>query len=106
MEKKKPQINICFAYGKFKISQKLAEKIFSHILKEEKISPDCIIDIAFVNNTEIKKLNKKYRGKNKTTDVLSFLMMDDDENNNAKGGHPEPLASLGYRALPSSRSCA
>ena len=30
------------------------------------------ISLAFVNKEEIKKLNKKFRGKNKPTDVLSF----------------------------------
>lgn len=32
------------------------------------------ISLAFVNKSEIKKLNKKFRGKNKETDVLSFLL--------------------------------
>jgi len=30
------------------------------------------ISVAIVDDKEMKKLNKKYRGKNKTTDVLSF----------------------------------
>lgn len=30
------------------------------------------ISLAFINNAEMKKWNKIYRGKNKTTDVLSF----------------------------------
>ncbi len=31
------------------------------------------VSIALVGRTEIKELNRKYRGKNKATDVLSFL---------------------------------
>lgn len=30
------------------------------------------VSVAFINNNEIKKLNKKYRDKNEATDVLSF----------------------------------
>lgn len=99
MEKKKLQINICFAYNKFRISQKLIKEVFTHILKKEKISSNCIIDIAFVNNTEITKLNKKYRGKNKPTDVLSFSMIDDDEIVGACHGVPllgEIIISVPY----------
>lgn len=32
------------------------------------------ISLAFVNKEEIKKINKKFRHKNKPTDVLSFLI--------------------------------
>ncbi len=31
------------------------------------------ISLAFVGDAEMKKLNKKWRGKNKVTDVLSFI---------------------------------
>jgi rRNA maturation RNase YbeY len=31
------------------------------------------ISVAFIGNQEMKKLNHAYRGKNKTTDVLSFV---------------------------------
>ncbi len=44
---------------------KIIDKVFSNIKKAE-------ISIAFVDNPTIKKLNRKYRGKNKVTDVLSF----------------------------------
>lgn len=30
------------------------------------------VSVAFINNSEIKKLNQKYRDKNEATDVLSF----------------------------------
>ena len=35
------------------------------------------ISLAFVGKEEIKKLNKKFRKKNKPTDVLSFLLNDE-----------------------------
>jgi len=33
-----------------------------------------LIDITFVDNRKIKALNKKYMGRNRSTDVLSFLL--------------------------------
>lgn len=44
------------------------------LLKKEKIKIDSGRDftIAFVKSTEIRKLNKTYRGKDYATDVLSF----------------------------------
>lgn len=36
------------------------------------------LSLSFVDDTEIRKLNKKFRKKNKATDVLSFPMESDD----------------------------
>ncbi|MDD5568849.1 MAG: rRNA maturation RNase YbeY [Candidatus Pacebacteria bacterium] len=41
-------------------------------LSEQKIPNGVDLSIALVDPDEIKKLNKKYRGENKPTDVLSF----------------------------------
>lgn len=77
MEKKNPKVNIAYLYGKYKFPRKLIENIFSYVLKKEKKRACCVIDVAFTNNKQIQMLNKKYRRKNKPTDVLSFYMMDD-----------------------------
>ena len=43
-------------------------------LNKEKI----IIDLAIVSKGEMRRLNKKYRGQNMPTDVLSFSFMEND----------------------------
>ncbi len=48
------------------------KKIVKMVLKEEG-EEDSSLSLALVSQTEIKKINKEYRGKNKATDVLSFL---------------------------------
>ncbi len=51
------------------------KKSFSQVAKKVLIGENRgteTISLAFVKKQEIKKLNKKYRGKNKPTDVLSF----------------------------------
>ncbi|HNP79308.1 MAG TPA: rRNA maturation RNase YbeY, partial [Candidatus Pacearchaeota archaeon] len=59
----------------FKVDKKLLESIVRKVLKGEKIKKN--IEVAFVKKKEIKALNKKYRRKDKATDVLSFGTIDD-----------------------------
>lgn len=47
----------------------LIKKIAKYVLKSKK---NIEVNIIFVGNTEIKKLNKKYLGRNKVTDVIAF----------------------------------
>ena len=57
--------------GKSSLQNKFLEKITKVILKGEKSK--LILSIVLVNKNKIKELNKKYRKKNRPTDVLSFL---------------------------------
>ena len=46
----------------------------------KKITKNSFVNVSFVDDSEMKKLNKKYRNKDYSTDVLSFNMdekMDD-----------------------------
>ncbi len=54
-----------------KIDEKLLAKIIKLVLKREKKQVD--VSVALVGQEKIKELNRKYRGKNRPTDVLSFL---------------------------------
>ena len=49
-------------------------------LKEENIS-NSYFNIIFVDNKKIKKLNKEYRNIDKETDVISFALEDEKEEN-------------------------
>jgi len=42
-------------------------------------SPDASVTIAFVSDSRIKELNRQFRGKDNATDVLSFPMSNEDE---------------------------
>jgi len=48
------------------------KRIVRNVLEEEGIKEEVNLSIAFVGDGRMKKANKKYRGKNRTTDVLSF----------------------------------
>lgn len=55
----------------------IIEKVVKEVLDYENKSLDCEVSVSFVDNEEIKELNKEYRGIDRETDVLSFPM--DDE---------------------------
>ena len=58
----------------FPISESLEEKLnkaLSYIFKEEGIT-DSSINLKILTDDDIKELNKKFRNKNTTTNVLSF----------------------------------
>ena len=46
-------------------------------LKTLKIKCDPIVSVSFVDNRYIHKINKKYRGIDRPTDVISFAFLDD-----------------------------
>ncbi|MGL5354216.1 MAG: rRNA maturation RNase YbeY [Clostridium sp.] len=57
---------------------KLGE-VCTFALKEENVDVTYQISLLFVDNEEIKEINKETRGINKETDVLSFPMIDYEE---------------------------
>jgi probable rRNA maturation factor len=56
----------------FSVEKKLVRKIVKNILKKEGRTSGQV-SIVFLNSQEIREINKKYRGKDKPTDVLSFV---------------------------------
>ena len=54
----------------------LVRKCCQAVLVTEKFEHDAEVSVSFVDNKEIRQLNKLYRNKDKSTDVLSFPMVD------------------------------
>lgn len=44
------------------------------------LAPDTEMSVTFVNNDKIQELNQEYRGVDRATDVISFAIEDDSEN--------------------------
>ncbi|RKD27617.1 probable rRNA maturation factor [Caminicella sporogenes DSM 14501] len=57
----------------------LVKKVVEKCLNEEGIKQDVEISISFVDNNEIRELNKNFRDKDTKTDVLSFPQYDNIE---------------------------
>lgn len=60
------------------------ESIFNNLLKAHDLAGG-EVNLVFADNILLKKLNCKYRNKNKPTDVLSFDFLNDDDPMNHKG---------------------
>jgi len=58
---------------KNRIDEKHFKRIGEIVLKKLKQPEDAEVSLVFVGDVKMKGLNKKYRGINKTTDVLSFV---------------------------------
>ncbi len=53
-------------------------KFIKYVVKKENIN-NAYFNIIIVNNSEIKKLNKKYRNIDKETDIITFALEDEKE---------------------------
>jgi len=62
---------------KFKIDEKSFAQVAKKVLKGENRETETL-SLAFIGKDEIKKLNKKFRQKNKATDVLSFNLKEEN----------------------------
>lgn len=59
----------------------LLQRLLIFTAKKEAISMEAEVSVNFVGNVEIQEINRNYRQQNKPTDVLSFAMQEqaDDE---------------------------
>ena len=59
----------------------LIKKCVDAVLEFEECDFDAEVSVSIVDENKIKELNNEYREKNSITDVLSFPMLEFDENN-------------------------
>jgi probable rRNA maturation factor len=52
------------------------ESVIEYALKEEEVNIPCEVSVVFVDNEEIREINKENRNIDKPTDVLSFPMLE------------------------------
>lgn len=70
--------------------EKMIQKLVKEVLKEEKVrNAEC--NIIFVDNEKIHEINREYRYIDRVTDVISFALEDEMEN--------EPSAQYEMRVL-------
>ncbi|WP_164216176.1 rRNA maturation RNase YbeY [Virgibacillus sp. YIM 98842] len=69
----------------------LLQQVIIFTAKQEGISSEAEISINFVDNNEIKELNRNYRQKDEPTDVISFAMQETVEGEPEIVGEDIPL---------------
>lgn len=68
------------------VTRELVREAINETLAYEHFSRSAEVSVTFTDDVKIRKLNEKYRGKNRPTDVLSFPMMSGDDS----GGDYDP----------------
>ena len=63
---------------KEEVNYKLIENVISEALKYEGVRDNTEISVTIVDNEEIRKINNKFRNIDRATDVLSFPLIDFD----------------------------
>ena len=80
LKKYEKEINKLIAYiVRKEIYAKVQGDKVSEILKTESLLNSIYVSIAFANKEEIREINKEYRAVDKSTDVLSFPILNLDE---------------------------
>lgn len=66
-------------YDDFKKYYPLLEEYYQKTLKTLKISDDFVLSVIICGPISIRKINREYRNIDKETDVISFALLDNDE---------------------------
>lgn len=69
----------------------MLEKLIKYTAEHEEVDENSEVSISFVNNDEIQRINKQYRGKDYPTDVISFALEEQSE---------DELEIIGDESLP------
>ena len=63
------------------------KRVCDRVLESEECNFDAQISITFADNAAIRRINREQRGIDRPTDVLSFPMLEFDEEGNAQGDY-------------------
>jgi len=69
-------IQVVSLHKRYKLNEPLLKKIAANILKAIDKQGRRVLDIVFLDDTALKSLNKKYKDRDRLTDVLSFDLGD------------------------------
>ena len=69
--------------------------ILEYTFKHLKLKCNPFISVSIINNEEIHKINKEYRGIDRETDVISFAFLDNDENEKKNLKKKDAIVDLG-----------
>jgi probable rRNA maturation factor len=69
---------LLFVESRYKVSRKKIKSVITQTLKEQDIHGPVEISVAIVGDRKMRQLYKKYKGEDKTTNVLSFPIAEGD----------------------------
>ncbi len=83
-----------FVESRYKANRKRIIATINALLQEQEIVRGAVVSVAIVGDRKMRELNKKYRGKDSTTNVLSFPLIEGEQT-----VLPPTLASVGGKDL-------
>ena len=85
----KPRILI-YVESRYKLNRKRIKSAIQLVLEEQNIQTPFEVSVAIVGDRKMRVLNKKYRDKDKTTNILSFPLAEGEQTK-----LPEDIMRLG-----------
>lgn len=73
----KAQVPI-FVESRYKVNRKRIVSLITKLLEKQEIKGTTEVSIAIVGNRKMRGLSKKYKGEDKTRDILSFSLTEGD----------------------------
>ena len=74
----KPRVLI-YVESRYKVNRKRIKSAIQFVLEEQNIQSPLEISVAIVGDRKMRALNKKYRNKDKTTNILEFPLKDGEQ---------------------------
>ena len=74
----KPRILI-YVESRYKVNRKRIKSAVNFVLEDQNIQTPLEVSIAIVGDRKMRALNKKYRDKDKTTNILSFPLAEGEQ---------------------------
>lgn len=68
---------LIFVESRYKINRKRVKSVVESVIKKNEISSPIEVSVAVVGDRKMRELSKKYKGDDKTHDVLSFSQTED-----------------------------
>lgn len=83
-----PNVNVLiFVESRYKVNRKRIRTVLSNLLNEQGVNSPVEVSVAVVGNRKMRQLSKKYKGEDKTRNVLSFSLTEGEN-------HPSPSEIL------------
>lgn len=70
---------LIYVESRYKVNRKRIKSAIASVLEEQNIQSDLEVSIAIVGDRKMRALNKKYRDKDYTTNILSFPLAEGEQ---------------------------
>ena len=74
----KPRVLI-YVESRYKVSRKRIKSAVQYVLEDQNVQSPVEVSIAIIGDRKMKELNKKYRGKEGTANVLEFPLQEGEQ---------------------------